>query len=271
MGSIDLKNIKLIVCDIDGTLMNGDKKLSKKLVTLVRRLKEKGVEFTFASGRLPYKIQPLSSQLKTRMPVISCNGAWVYQNGKTLFQKKFSANLVKDLVKKAILEGDTVLYSYDGKEYCLKETEESMYKRKVRGSYYPIRPISIAEWDTMELIKVNILSRKSNNFLANQLQPLKNNLFITCYGDKGLEIVAKGVDKKTGVECLTKINRVLPVEILAIGDNGNDLQLMKFAGYSVAVQNATREIKEVADYICPKEGEEGVIIFLEYYLKILEV
>ena len=83
------KNIKLISCDIDGTLMNTNRMLSEEFVEMVKELRNLGVQFTFASGRLPYKIMPLASQINSDLPFVACNGGCIYQNGRFLFKKMF--------------------------------------------------------------------------------------------------------------------------------------------------------------------------------------
>ena len=100
------KNIKLISCDIDGTLMNTNRMLSEKFVEIVKDLKDLGVQFTFASGRLPYKIMPLVSQINSDLPFVACNGGCIYQNEKFLLKKMFSildgynGNTEKTILKK---------------------------------------------------------------------------------------------------------------------------------------------------------------------------
>lgn len=264
------KKIKLITCDIDGTLMNTNRLLSEKFVEIVKDLKDLGVQFTFASGRLPYKIMPLVSQINSDLPFVACNGGCIFQNEKFLLKKMFSIRILREVINLSEILDDTILYSFDGIEYCLRETKESAIKRQKRGSYYPIRGIENEEWEKLKILKLNILSNKSISLLKNQLDAIKDEVEITYYGDFGVEIVPKGVNKLTGIKQIIEHMNVSLDEIIAIGDNENDLELLRNVGIGVAVQNATQEIKECSNFVTENCGEEGVIEFLEIlrnYLK----
>ena len=257
------KNIKLISCDIDGTLMNTNRMLSEEFVEMVKELRNLGVQFTFASGRLPYKIMPLASQINSDLPFVACNGGCIYQNGRFLFKKMFFIRILKDVINLAEILDDTILYSFDGIEYCLRETEESALKRQKRGSYYPVRSIKNEEWDKLKILKLNILSNKSISLLKHKLDAIKDEVDITYYGDFGAEIVPKGVNKRTGIKQRIEHMNLSLDEVIAIGDNENDLELLKNVGIGVAVQNATQEIKECSNLVTENCGEEGVVEFLE--------
>lgn len=264
-----LQTIKLVVSDIDGTLMDENRLLSEQLITIIQKLQQHGIGFTFASGRLPYKIDPLMAQIHSTLPVVSCNGAWVYQGETVICKKVFQVQPLKSLIEIAMNQGDTVLYSLDGVEYCLHETEDSERKRKERGKYYPIRPITEEEWPVLAVVKVNILAHDTIAPLHNVLEQF-NHLLITRYGDKGVEIVTKGVNKLTGI---TKVAEQLSIslsQVMAIGDNENDAELLQAVGVSVAVQNATPEIQTLSDSVTTRKGEQGVIEVLQQLLKAKE-
>lgn len=263
------KQIKLVVSDIDGTLMETNRLLSGACVQLVNRLQEQGVDFTFASGRLPYKIIPLMEQLHSKLPFVACNGACVCEKNGILYQKKFALKEVQALIRAARQQGDTVLYSFDGVEYCMEETVDSARKRKERGRYYPIRPITEDDWEMLLVMKVNILAHASIEGLKQYLQEL-DSLMVTTYGDKGIELVVAGVDKLAGVSSILTKLHYEPEEVMAIGDNENDEQLLQAVGIGVAVHNAIPSIKATADIVTSHNGEQGVMEILEQLLKAKE-
>lgn len=265
-----IESFKLIVCDIDGTLMEGNRLLSPEFVKTIYQLQKRGISFTFASGRLPYKIQPLVEQIRTTIPIVACNGSLVYQEEQLLFEKKFPILLLRSLIRKACHNDDTILYSFDGVEYCYQETKASAKKRRDRGIYYPLRTISHDEWSALKVIKVNILSNHTIASLHEELDKLKEQVSITYYGDTGVEIVCNDVSKLSGVHFLSSRLKIPLNQMMAFGDNENDASLLKAVGYGIAVANATKEIKKIAHYVTKYPGEKGVNECLKKFLKLGE-
>lgn len=254
-----MRAIKLVVSDIDGTLIRRGEPFPQAVKEVVKELKKRGIAFTFASGRLPYMISPFMEEMELDVPVCACNGTLLYQGSQIIEHHPVKLALLKDLMEAALSMGMTVLYAIDGIEYCLEENEAVKRKRKERGSYHKIRGISNGEWESLEVDKVNILDE---NRLTSKLTPWEDPLAgicdITHYGDSGIEIVAAGYGKQYGLSRLAEIMDVSPDQILAIGDNENDNEMIKFAGVGGVVANGIPETKACADIVAEQESGEGV-------------
>jgi hydroxymethylpyrimidine pyrophosphatase-like HAD family hydrolase len=118
------------------------------------------------------------------------------------------------------------------------------------------------EWESWTVEKVNIMSEQREDefaVLKPELEMLKSFCSITVYGGSGCEIIASNVNKAVGLEDLCKICHIPMSQTLAIGDNENDIEMLKAAKIGVAVSNATESTKSAADYICKDSYSRGVV------------
>lgn len=258
-----MNDIKIIFCDIDGTLIIKDEKIPQALKKMIERCKKNGIEFTFASGRLPYMIEPLLKDLNIlEASYVSCNGALVKKRSKVIYEKKFPIIDLEGIIDIALKNEMTVLYSFDETEYLLNETEATREKRLQRGYYHPLRKMDRKDWKDLEVLKVNILTDSSKESIAifeTEISKLSKQLMFTRYGNTGLEIVSVKVDKLSGVKHILNEKKLDFCQVAAIGDNENDKKLLEHVGIGIAVSNATAEVKQIADYTTQSEAAYGVI------------
>lgn len=244
--------INYIFSDIDGTLILNREPLIEEFIKEVKEVSKQGAYFTFASGRLPYMIQPLLEQVGLPNQLyVACNGALVKQGNKTVYQKKFSLQILKEIVEKALNSNMTVLYAIDELEYVMAENSATVRKRTERGTYHPLRKPTEEEWLTLDIVKLNILqddSSKDMSIFEVDFKDIEKDILITRYGSYGLELVSKGVNKLKGIErVLKELNGSLE-ETAAIGDNENDFEMIAAVSFGCAVENATIELKNIADF-----------------------
>ncbi|MCB5953305.1 HAD family hydrolase [Enterococcus sp. BWT-B8] len=264
--------IKYIFCDIDGTLIQKREVMTEAFIKEVRRTTEKGIFFTFASGRLPYRIQPLLDVLGlSNQPYVACNGALVKKGQRILFQKKFSLCILRKLVEKALDANMTVLYAIDEIEYVMAENTATQRKRIERGTYHPLRMPTEAEWKELEIIKLNVLkddSLQTIELFEEDFEEVKEDILITRYGMHGIELVSQGVNKQTGIEIILNELHGTQQEVATIGDNENDYEMIQAAALGIAVGNAIPELQEKADYnvsgIAIEGGEEALKKIRQY-------
>lgn len=254
-----MKTIKLVVSDIDGTLIRRGEPFPQEVKAAVKELKQKGIAFTFASGRLPYMISPFMEAMELDAPVCACNGTLLYQGSRIIERHPVRLSLLRDLMEASLGMDMTVLYAIDGTEYCLKENEVVRRKRRERGSYHEIRGISEAEWESLAVDKVNILDENGRTPKLVSYEALLAGICdITHYGTSGLEIVAAGYGKGYGLTRLAEMMEVPLDQVLAIGDNENDNEMIRLAGVGGVVGNGIPETKAYADIVTKLEAGAGV-------------
>lgn len=256
-----MKKIKAVITDLDDTLLSPNKEISDEAVALINQIREMGIRFTFITGRPKYGIERFAKRMNLNEPIVSCNGAVIYEGDKVLVKHSFKASKLRSLMEEANDLNLTVLFYLGDVEYALKET--SWVKVRVdAGRDFPVRTLSEVEWQTITFEKLNIMADGDEEAFAklvDKIKALEGEFSIALYGYNGCEIVAKEVNKAVGMKELAKLMGIKEEEIMAIGDNANDNEMLHKAGLGVAVNNAKEATKQYADYICEKGYTEGVI------------
>lgn len=261
-------NIRLVVTDLDDTLLNPQKEISPAAIQVVSKLKERGIGFTFITGRPPYAVQRFVDVLALDSPIVSCNGAILYTPQAVLTTHSFALAPLQNTMIKAAEMGLTVLYYSGGTEYALSETSWTQTREK-SGRALPIYRPTPKEWQAMQAEKVNIMAQHEQDGFARldkELELLHEDFSIAGYGALGCEIVAKGVNKAEGLKELCQLLAVPVKSVLAIGDNANDTEMLQKAGIGAAVANATPKAKEAADYVCCRSYADGVVEAIEKFV-----
>lgn len=264
-----MSKIKLVVSDVDHTLiMEREGGFPKQVVECVSKLKEKGIHFTFASGRLPYMLDPYLVEMGLDVPVVACSGGLVYHGKEILVEEVYPLAAVRSLLEYADSLDMTILYSLKGEEYCYRETAGAKRKKEQRGHYHPLREVTQEEWDTLCVEKIIIMDDTGEMrvpLLREEEKQVQESIAFTHYSDAAVEITPGGVNKATGIAKLCEYLSISMDEVLAVGDNENDFEMVKQAGIGVAVANAKPELKTLADYVCEHIGPDGVVEAIEKY------
>ncbi len=266
---MDLKKVKWIATDIDGTLKPYTAEYhEEERDRLVKLIKNKSI-LSIISGR------PISGALHyaqiyglSETPIVACNGALLYHQGNIV--KKHAMSDLKPIysyIKEADSLGITTLVTFERTEYCYKETSWVRKNRKANDPFPALEDALFTDAVTQTgIYKLSLLcesSPKTDKFLLDLQKNLSSNYEVVIYSKYGCEITAKGVNKALGLQELANY-LALPIDaIAAIGDNENDIDMVKLAGVGVAVANAKASVKQVANYICNHEATAGVEEFVE--------
>jgi Cof subfamily protein (haloacid dehalogenase superfamily) len=256
-----MHNIRLVVTDLDGTLLGPDTSISEEAVQTIAELSKKGIRFTFITGRPYYAVERFAQQLVITAPIVTCNGAVLCDGERVLYRRSFPLSNLEKLVRTAVLKGFTVLMFQQDTEYSFSETGWTR-RRKAAGRAVPFREIAAVDWPVETADKLNIMTEAESarfDTLLGLVAEVKDLYSVTVYGDKGCEIVAKGVNKAVALQDLCKRLGISENEVLAIGDNENDNKMLAVAGIGAAVGNAVSSTKSYADYLCTLPFTEGAV------------
>lgn len=260
--------IKLVICDLDGTLIGADEILSGKALDLVVRLRTRGILFSLATGRSDYLVSKYARQLNLTIPYITCNGAAIVSGGKRLTETLIPAAPLEDVIRRADHLGFSIVYSINGMEQVWRETSWITECRQRYDRYHGVHRFTPEEWKTIMLDKVLILHddpEKNIDIIEAYCQTLGPEYTFTRYMDRSVEIVHGSVSKASAMLRLADMLGISPKEILAIGDHQNDIDMIRSAGQGAAVGNATRELKASAAYVCKAENLDGVIEAVDHF------
>lgn len=257
------QEIKMVVTDLDDTLLSPEKEISPEAVRLIERLEQSGIRFTFITGRPAYAVERFAQKVNITAPIVSCNGAVIYERetGKILSDIPMETEAVEPLLACAVQKGLTVLVYAGGTEYALSETNWTRV-RKDAGRELPITSIDEIKRSGKPVYKLNIMADgKEDEFstLTEQIRSFAGQYCVALYGNSGCEMVDKKVNKKVGLEKLCKVCNIAIENVLAVGDNANDQEMLRAAGVGAVVANGTEETQKCADYICKAPYTAGVV------------
>lgn len=263
-----MRRIRGVLTDLDGTLLEADQSIPVPMEMLVRRMEEEGIFFSFITGRPKCATERFAKQLRLQAPIVSCNGAILFHGDQTICRHSFAMAMLRPLLEAACRVGITVLFYSGDVEYAMSPTDW-IRERAMVGRNYPIRILKEEEWNTLPVEKVNLMAAgKSHEFsrLTEAVGLLNDEFSIAIYGDEGCEIVASGVNKYQGLLELSEYLGIPTEEIMTIGDNNNDVEMLARAGLGIAVANASEEAKAAAAYVCDQERTWGVIEAVERFV-----
>ncbi|WP_249029105.1 Cof-type HAD-IIB family hydrolase [Tannockella kyphosi] len=256
---------KAIALDIDGTLLSNKKEILPKTKEMLIELASKGVKIILASGRPTPGLMAEAKELgmdKYGGYLLSYNGANVqeFMSGECVYDKVVKKELIDEIFDRAreyhlcaLSYNDTNILSEDGEdEYVLYESE--------------ITRMSICHIDDFKKVvdtsRNKVLLTGEPSYVASIIDefkaPYQGVLSIYRSAPFFIEVMAEGIDKGASLDALMKEMGITKEELISFGDGYNDLSMIEFAGFGVAMENAVEEVKEKANYITTSNDEEGI-------------
>ena len=265
-----MNDIKLICCDIDGTLVRDDKSLSDENVRWIQRaVKEKNVRFTIVSGRMYSAVIHFYSTLGVRGPASCINGALLYDSdGNVIGDHRISIDIAERIYRVA-REFPIEMLLIAGNTWYTEKHDGFLYSVKL-----PIYRQDSVIADLGSLIR----SEEANKILfmsqdANLLESLRAEIRKEIapsdasfyYGNDFLELMPGGVNKGTAIDDLSAYYGIDKSEIMALGDDFNDIEMLSKAGFSIAMGNASDVVKSAARYVTDANENDGVARAIERF------
>ncbi|MCG7315916.1 Cof-type HAD-IIB family hydrolase [Brevibacillus laterosporus] len=267
-----MQNYKMIVLDLDDTLLQDDHTISTRTKSALMKAQEAGVKVVLASGRPTYAMTHIAEELelgKYGSFILSFNGAKIinWKTKEELFSSTLPVETVYELYDISKKEQVGIL-SYDGDD-IVAETVTAYTKKESEITGMNIKEVeSFTQAITRPVVKVlmvddptklAIVEKKLQKQLEGQLSVMRSKPFF-------LEFTEAGVDKGTSLHQLINKLRIEQAEVIAIGDSYNDLAMITFAGLGVAMGNAPDDIKEVANYVTDTNMNHGVAKVVETFI-----
>lgn len=285
---------KLIAIDLDGTMLNKYGIITQNTKDVIKKVQEKGIEVIIASGRTINSVKNFSKEINSENYFISGNGAITYdiKNDKILYENVLSKNKAQQVIK--ICEENSIYYSvytengiitknlnyntlYYYKENLNKEEKEKTHINIVQDVYNYIEEkdekiLKIMICDNNQLVFKSILkkikeitdieildvSHMSRKLIKQGTEEIALEYFYT-------EITSKNVDKWNALEKLIELLNITKEEVITIGDNANDIKMIKNAGLGIAMGESAPYVKEQANIVAESNDNDGVAMFLKQY------
>ena len=261
---------KLIACDLDETLLNDEHLVGAKNVAAIKRAREEyGVKFVPATGRGFMQIQPELKELQLYdlegEYVISFNGGALTENknNRIIEFKGLEFSKMKEIFE-AGLNFDVCIHVYTPDNlyvFNLSESERQRIKNQKLEAVYPeVNSVDFLKDTPISKILYQNVDVPYLMSLEEGLKPITDGHCAVSYSsNRYMEFNALGVDKGQGLIDLANKLGIAIEETIAVGDNYNDMAMLKVAGLSVAANNAVDEVKAAWDYTTNANNNEGVV------------
>ena len=267
--------IKLITIDVDGTLVTPLKRLTKENIAAIEKAKKSGIHIALVSGRPFHSMVDLNKRLgldKKGHFTICQNGSYVFDNfsQKPMFGTFQSPS---DLIKVAkLLENYRLdISAMDGENFYSNKKRANIYT-KIDAKIHKM-PIKIVDYENlpkdMEFGRFMALGSKGEikRFVENMPNEIKNNYYPVQTAPFLVEIMNKNTNKGYAISQMADKLGYKMEEVMAIGNEKNDIPMLEAAGFAVAMGNAVDELKKHADYITKSNLKSGVGHAIEMLLK----
>ncbi len=250
-------DIKLIAADLDGTLLDSQKRLSPGFPDLLRDLRMRGIRFAPASGRQYYNILALFGD--ENMTYIAENGAMVFENGRCLFADTLPRELQRQTIEMVRALPDAyVILAGEQSAWC--EADEPVFYRNAEMYYARLTRVHDLMQVEDRICKIAVFQyQNAENSCLPALKVLSEQAQVVLSGADWVDLMNPGVNKGGAIRRLYKELGISPNECMAFGDYLNDCEMLQSVTHSFAMANAHPEIKAICRYQAPSNDEDGVV------------
>ena len=263
--------IKMIATDIDGTILNWGGEFSPAVVDCIKELDKSGIKIVLVTGRMHGSTAPIAEKLGLKNPIVSYQGGLIKDiKGNTLFQKQLPDEYAKKIIEWAHTKGAHINLYLDDQLYV--EQDNETIKKYIVGKFveYKVCPFWQLKIENVnKILAIDYTDADRVTSWVEELEEMFPDLYIVKSTPYFCEIGNKEAKKSAGVEYLRKMWGFEKDEVLTIGDQNNDIELLKAGGVAVAMGNATEELKKYADFITDTVENDGFVKAIEKYIGVL--
>jgi Cof subfamily protein (haloacid dehalogenase superfamily) len=264
---------KAVFLDMDGTLLRSDHSVSDETIRKISKLTSAGVRVVLVSARPVNAVLPTfrNMGLPEQTPLITLNGSYVVQSGEPILDVRIDLNTTALVTREVRPYSATIAYYLQREWFSEVRDAWTDHEQKIMDVPVRVEPIDrmIEEWTQRGIgpNKMMVMSEPGNiGDIQRHLRGLFNGR-LNIYPSKTtyLEVMDSRGSKAGAVQFVSERMGLSPSEIVAIGDNYNDIGMIEFAGLGIAMGNAPDDIKVLADDVTDTNNNDGVRKALEKY------
>ena len=264
---------KILCSDLDGTLLSTKSDVSELTISEIKRINN-SVKVYLVSARMPKAMTYLQKDLGIENePIVCYNGALILHGNAILDSVAIPLRVLKSIY--SLTEDHGIkLGLYYADEWYVEETSERVEKEikytKATPDFRPT-PATFQDWRSRKIEgahKVMLMGTKAScDAIFPELQKNHDDaIAIYRSNDTLIEIAPKSVTKLSAIQKLLQTEEAL-ADVIAFGDNYNDIEMLEHVGCGVAVGNARTEVKSIANYIAEENTAHGVAKFIQEHLR----
>jgi Cof subfamily protein (haloacid dehalogenase superfamily) len=252
---------KMLVLDMDDTLLTDDHTISEENAAMLSKAQELGVYVILASGRPTPAMTAYAKELQLdNSYMISYNGAVItdLKKDKVIFEQTLTKEQIHELYDYSLKSNTHIITYVDGKIVSETDSEYIEIEKNITGLAHN-KVVSFKEEVQSSAVKCILLEEP--NYLKEVEKDLKvamPHLSVSMSKPFFLEVAQNGIDKGASIKFLAEKLDILQSEIIAVGNAGNDLTMIEYAGLGVWVDNVDPELRDKGDFIVASNNNHGV-------------
>jgi Cof subfamily protein (haloacid dehalogenase superfamily) len=262
-------DIRLVAIDLDGTLLTSKKQVSKQTVEALKCLPQRDVRIIIASARPPRSVRAIYQQLGLDTLQINYNGAliWSESEKSAVFHRPLKGSLCLRMIELARDQYDEVIVHLEVMDRWCTDRIEDAHTTETGRLFKPDEVAALSTFCDKPITKLMFLGDPR---ILSRLEPLllaefSEHVTIVQQDADLLQIMDHRVSKAVALAKVAKFYRVPMEQVMAIGDAPNDVGMIQSAGVGVAMENASKVAKDVANWIAPSNDDHGVHAALVRY------
>ncbi|SEP83239.1 Cof-type HAD-IIB family hydrolase [Piscibacillus halophilus] len=266
----------LIALDLDGTLLNNDKIISKRTIETLKAVREQGHIVMIATGR-PYRVsKQFYQQLELNTPIVNMNGAYIHhpldQNWDHM-HSPLPKDVALDIIDTSTEIGvQNIMAEIMDQVFINKESEHIFNQFFLEGLEQPAKIGDLKNTLTGDPSSLLVHPYEEG---VNQIRQILEERHTSVIDHRKwgapfhvIEIIRSGLHKAIGVKKVAEEYGIPQHRVIAFGDEDNDFEMIDYAGVGVAMANGIEELKSLAKEVTLTNHDDGVAQFIEEYLNI---
>ena len=264
-----LNDIKLVLADLDGTLLHEDKSLDRDIKEVRTALLDKGIEFSFASGRNMHIMQDMVKELAISLPYITNNGANMFVGKDCVYECSILSLELKQTIHILLAKGipfiaysNFVVYPHGSHPGLTTFLQRLIGKSEIKELE------DMNEVYGQSIFKI-VLIHENESLMREIMQEINTTCSAThCVRSEGdvYTVTHQSASKGNAVHRLLEQTGIHPSQVIVFGDNYNDTSMFDVVAHSVVMGNAKKEIQNKAEFVTKSNDEDGVSWFLRNYV-----
>lgn len=259
-----MPTIRMIAMDVDGTLYNSRSVISQENIEAMKAAQEKGIIVAIATGRTPANMMVATREVGLHCPVIGTNGTHVVDAENNIIFQRFMDPQAAIEAQKRLSEMDTEYNVVTSDALCMSKAhnaynmDKSFYdKLALFGQECLSGPENAWQCARRHVNKLFAYNCADIQAVRDALKDIPG-IYLSQSGKDNVEIMPIGADKVLGIQAMAAHYGIAMKDVMTLGDEMNDLGMIRAAGWGIAMGNATKAVKDAARYVTETCDDHGV-------------
>lgn len=242
--------IKLIICDLDGTLLPaGQKEISREIKNLIKFAAEKGIKFVVASGRAYHELKHLFDEVSEDLIFMPSDGALTVYREQTYYNKPLNRGIIEKVVKIVLADEPGIVFS--GKYLSSYMGTNGEFASEISSKKHYMKVYNMADVEG-DVYKLAFFGEPKTSFVKKVLSGTYTNMMkIICNSGGWTEFIAPGAGKELAAECMMNTLKIAPHEVAVFGNDTNDVGMLSLTPNSFYVENSHPDVVKTAKHKTP--------------------